>query len=193
MSGKKAFEPDQALKKAMDLFWERGYEGSSIEDLLQSTGLGRGSLYATFGDKHSLYLAALDYYCAHGFEEMVTLQQQSGSLQEVLEHLFQTYIDGLLCDPAHRGCFLVNANIELAPRDPEVFKKVASAYQNIEEVFFSLLSKAQASGEFARTSDPRQFAHFFLGILISIRVQARARADRGVLEDMMKTALLVLR
>lgn len=193
MAGKKAFLPDHALKKAMDLFWERGYEGSSIEDILQWTGLGRGSLYATFGDKHSLYLAALDRYCANALEKMAAFRQQPGSLQEVLESLFQTYIDSLLSDPARRGCFLVNAHVELAPHDPEVFKRVQSAYHDIEEMFSSLLIKAQAAGELAETCDPHQFAHFFLGTLISIRVLARARADREVLQDVVKTALSVLR
>ena len=193
MAGKKAFQPDQALKKAMNLFWERGYEGSSVEDLVQCTGLGRGSLYDTFGDKHSLYLAALDRYCGLNREQMAVFRQQSGSLREILESLFQSYIDGLVSDPARRGCFLVNANVELASHDPEVFKRVQSMYNNMEEVFYSLLIKAQTTGELAWTCDPHQLAHFLLGTLISIRVLARARADRDVLQDIVKTALLVVR
>lgn len=192
MAGKKAFHPDHALKKAMDVFWERGYEGTSVEDLVQETGLGRGSLYDTFGDKHALYLAALDRYCAWQGEQMASFRNQSGSLQEILESLFQTSIDLLLSDPARRGCFLVNANIERAPCDPEVFKRVQSGYDAIEEVLYHLLIKAQAAGELSWTCDPHQFAHFFLGTLISIRVLARARADRNVLLDVMKTALFAL-
>ena len=191
MAGKKAFHPDHALKKAMDVFWERGYEGTSVEDLVQETSLGRGSLYDTFGDKHALYLAALDRYCAWLAEHMASFRNQSGSLQESLESIFQTYIDLLLSDPALRGCFLTNAQIELAPSDPEVFKRVQSGYDAIEEVFYHLLIKAQAAGELSWTCDPHQFAHFLLGTLISIRVLARARADRSVLQDVMKTALFV--
>lgn len=193
MAGKKAFLPEQALKKAMDLFWERGYEGSSVEDLVQYTGIGRGSLYATFGDKHALYLAALDKYCATQQASLSTLQQQEGTLQEILATMFQTYIDLLLSDPARRGCFLVNAHVEVAPRDPEVFARVQAAYGEMEKVFLALLTRAQEAGELAETCDSQQFAHFFLGTLISIRVLARARADRRVLEDLAKTALFVLR
>jgi TetR/AcrR family transcriptional regulator, transcriptional repressor for nem operon len=193
MAGKKAFLPEQALKKAMDLFWERGYEQSSVEDLVEYTGLGRGSLYDTFGDKHSLYLAALDQYCGRARENLATFRNQSGSLQEILESLFQSYIDHLTDDPARRGCFLVNASIELAPHDPEVFGRVQSAYDNIEETFYYLLIKAQGAGELAWTCDPHQIARFLLGTLISIRVLARNRADRAMLQDIVKTALLVLR
>ena len=191
MAGKKAFLPDLALEKAMNVFWERGYEGTSVEDLVQGIGIGRGSLYDTFGDKHALYLAALDRYCRISQERIAAFGGQGGSLRENLERLFQAYIDTLLSDPAHRGCFLVNASIELAPHDAEVFKRVQSAYQDYEEMFYGLLIKAQATGELAWTSDPHQLARFLLGTLISLRVLARARADRSVLLDMVKTTLLV--
>jgi TetR/AcrR family transcriptional regulator, transcriptional repressor for nem operon len=156
-------------------------------------GLGRGSLYDTFGDKHSLYLAALDRYCSLTLEQIAPSQQQPASLQETLESLFQSYIDILVSDPARRGCFLVNASIELASHDPEVLKRVQSANQSTEEVFYLLLIKAQAAGELAWTHNPHQLAHFLLGTLISIRILARARADREVLQDIAKTALLAIR
>ncbi|HET8845271.1 MAG TPA: TetR/AcrR family transcriptional regulator, partial [Ktedonobacteraceae bacterium] len=175
MAGKKTFQPEQALKKAMDLFWEKGYEGSSIEDLLQCTGLGRGSLYDTFGDKHALYLAALDRYCEANRASLLALRTQEGSLQEILANFFQGYIDGLMADPARRGCFLVNASIELAPSDSEVASRVQAAYRDYEETFYLLLIKAQAAGELAWTCDPHQFARFLLGTLVSIRALARSR------------------
>jgi TetR/AcrR family transcriptional regulator, transcriptional repressor for nem operon len=191
MAGKKTFLPEKALEKAMNLFWERGYEGTSVEDLVQRTGLGRGSLYDTFGDKHALYLAALDRYCAWNAERMETFGQQSGSIQEVLQNLFQGYLEMLLDDPARRGCFLVNASIELAPSDSEVSQRVQAAHNGMEELFSSLLLKAQMAGELAWTYDAHQFARFFLGTLLSIRVLARAHAERSVLQDIVKTALLV--
>jgi TetR/AcrR family transcriptional repressor of nem operon len=193
MAGKKTFIPEQALEKAMNLFWNLGYEGTSIEDLVQSTGIGRGSLYDTFGDKHALYLAALDRYCTLFKEPTIVALQQSGSLQEILGTLFQVFIDMLLDDPARRGCFLVNSTIELAGHDADVFKITQSAYGDLEEVFYSILTKAQIAGEFAPRSDPHQFARFLLGTLISIRVLARAKADRSTLQDIAKTALLALR
>ena len=191
MAGKKAFDPQQVLEKAMNAFWERGYEGVSIEDLVQCTGIGRGSLYDTFGDKHSLYLAALDWYLASTRVQTTTLLDQTGTLREVLEQLFQTYIDILLSDPARRGCFLVNATVEMAPHDPEVNQIVQSALAELEEGLYRLLIKAQVAGDLPWTDDPHQVAHFLVGTLVSIRVLARGQQDRRVLQDVVKTALSV--
>ncbi|HZR42380.1 MAG TPA: TetR/AcrR family transcriptional regulator [Ktedonobacteraceae bacterium] len=191
MAGKKAFDPRQVLEKAMNAFWERGYEGISVEDLVQCTGIGRGSLYDTFGDKHSLYLAALDRYIVLGRAYTTALLDQEGTLQEVLEHLFHAYIDLLLSDPARRGCFLVNASLEMAPHDPQVNKIVQPALQEIEEAFYRLLIQGQVAGDLSWTHDPHQLAHFLLGTLVSIRVLARGKQDRRVLQDIVKTALSV--
>lgn len=193
MAGKKTFQPELVLEKVMGLFWQQGYEGSSIEDLVQCTGLGRGSLYDTFGDKHALYLAALKRYMTTYQGQIAALQDQSGPLYEILERFFQTSIDLLLSDPARRGCFLVNASLEMAPQDPGINALTQSALQEMEEGFYRLLIKAQVAGKLAWTCDPHQFAHFLLGTLVSIRVMARARQDRRVLEDMAKTAISVFR
>ena len=191
MAGKKAFDPQRVLEKAMHAFWLRGYEGLSIEELVQSTGIGRGSLYGTFDDKHSLYLAALDQYIAAVRAQTTALLEQTGTLQEVLEQLFQTQLDILLGDPAHRGCFLVNAAVEMAPHDPEVNKIVQSALQELEEGLYRLLIKAQVAGDLSWTHEPHQLAHFLVGILLSIRVLVRGQQDRRVLQDVVKTALSV--
>jgi len=148
-------------------------------------------LYDTFGDKHALYLTALDQYCVSNAERLETFRQQSGPIQEVLQNLFQGYIDALLADPARRGCFLVNAGIELAPFDDAVSQRVQAAHKSTEEMFYYLLIKAQMAGELAWTYDAHQPARFLLGTLISIRVLVRAHAERSVLEDIVKTTLLV--
>ena len=191
MAGKKAFEPQRVLEKAMNAFWERGYEGLSVEDLVQSTGIGRGSLYDTFNDKHSLYLAALERYIAAVRVQTTALLEQSGTLQAVLERLFQAQLDALLSDPARRGCFLLNASLEMAPHDPEVNKIVQSAHQELEEGLYRLLIKAQVAGELSWRHDPHQLAYFLVATLVSLRVLARFQQDRRVLEGVVKTALSV--
>jgi TetR/AcrR family transcriptional regulator, transcriptional repressor for nem operon len=191
MAGKKAFDPQRVLEKAMNAFWERGYEGISIEDLVQSTGIGRGSLYDTFADKHSLYLAALDQYIAAVRAQTTALLDQPGTLQELLRRLFQTQVDALLSDPARRGCFLVNASLEMAPHDPKVSTIVQSALQELEEGLYRLLIKAQVAGELPLRHDPHQLAHFLVATLVGIRVLARNQQDRRVLEDVVKTAVSV--
>src|SRR5205814_10101736 len=104
MAGKKSFLPEQVLDKAMGLFWKQGYEGTSIEDLVQCMGLERGSLYDTFGDKHALYLAALSRYLAKYQGQVAEVLQQTGPLPELLERFIHTIMDTLLSDPARRSC-----------------------------------------------------------------------------------------
>ena len=191
MAGKKSFLPEQVLDKAIDLFWKQGYEGTSIEDLVQCMGLGRGSLYDTFGDKHALYLAALSRYLAKYQGQVAEFLQQTGPLSELLERFFHASIEILLSDPARRGCFLVNATVDMAPHDPEVNTIVQSALQEMEEGFYRLLIKAQVAGDLSWTQDPHQLAHFLSGTLVSIRVLARAKLGRRVLQDVVKTALAV--
>jgi TetR/AcrR family transcriptional repressor of nem operon len=191
MAGKKAFEPQRVLEKAMHAFWLRGYEGISIEELVQSTGIGRGSLYATFADKHSLYLAALDQYIAAVRAQTSALLEQEGTLHAVLQRLFQAQLDALLSDPARRGCFLVNASLEMAPHDAAVNTIVQSALQEFEERLYRLLIKAQVAGELSWRHDPHQLAHFLVATFVSLRVLARGQPDWRVLEDVVKTAVAV--
>ena len=192
MARRKEFLPDQALEKAMNLFWKRGYEGSSIEDIVQCTGLGRGSLYDTFGDKHALYLAALDRYCIVGGEKLTTMRAQSGSTYTIFQDFFQGLIEEALADPERRGCFMVNAALEMAPHDPEVAQRVQSGLDATREAFYHVLIKAQASGELPWTCDPHQLSHYLLNAYLGLRVLSRANPDRRLLEDIKTTTLSIL-
>ncbi len=191
MAGKKAFEPQRVLEKAMNAFWERGYEGLSIEDLVQVTGIGRGSLYATFGDKHALYLAALNQYINAIKAQTMAILEQTGSLQVVLTQLFQAQVDALLHDPARRGCFLINASLEIAPHDHVVNAIIQSALNEFEEGLYRLLIKAQVAGELSWQHDPHQLAHFLVATFVSLRVLARSQQQRGMFNDIVKTALSI--
>src|SRR5438477_9996335 len=119
MAGKKSFQPEQALDKAVGLFWKQGYEGTSIEDLVQYMGHGRGRLYDTFGDKHALYLAALSQYLAKYQAQAVEFLEQTGRLSEILERFFQAFIEELVSDPPCRSCFLVTASVDMSLHNPD--------------------------------------------------------------------------
>lgn len=192
MARHKEFIRDQVLDKAMDLFWNQGYDGSSIEDLVQCMGLGRGSLYETFGDKHALYLAALDHYMVTNGGSLIKAQSQEGSFRDVLQDFFQARIEEAFTGPTRHGCFMVNAAIEMAPHDPEVAQKVQFGLGETEETFYHILIKAQAAGELSWKSDPHQLARFLVNTLLGMRVLSRANPDRQMLQDIVKTALSAL-
>lgn len=192
MARQKEFIRDQVLDKAMGLFWEQGYDGSSVEDLVQCTGIGRGSLYDTFGDKHALYLAALDRYMVTSGGSLTELQRQGGPFLDALRDFFQARIEEAFIDPTRHGCFMVNAAIELAPHDPGVAQRVQVGLDETEETFYHVLIKAQAAGELSWKSDPHQLARFFVNTLLGIRVLSRAHPNRQMLQDIVQTALSTL-
>ena len=191
MARTKEFRPEAALDAAMQLFWLKGYGATSMRDLLDGMGIGRGSFYDTFGDKHALFLAALDR-----FEEARTGwigETLEGSGLDGIEEVFRRSIEGLLGFEPRRGCLLANTAVELAPHDPEVAGRISRYVRRTEEAFTGALARAQEAGEIPVDGDPKVLARFLVSNLHGLRVLARAGADRRTLEDAARVALQTLR
>jgi TetR/AcrR family transcriptional repressor of nem operon len=187
----KEFRPEVALDAAMHLFWLNGYGATSMRDLLDGMGIGRGSFYDTFGDKHALFLAALDR-----FEESRTGwigEVLAGSGLEGIEEVFRRTVEGMTGSEPRRGCLLANTAVELAPRDPEVAEKISRYVSRAEEAFAGALARAQEAGEIPEERDRRALARFLVSNLHGLRVLARAGTDRRTLEDAARVALEALR
>src|SRR5713226_2211779 len=114
MARQKEFDREETLHKAMEVFWSRGYEAASIRDLVKHMGINRQSLYDTFGDKHALYLQALDRYCEVQSRKLFELLERPGSVKKNLRELFEGVVEKALRDRERRGCFMGNAMSELA-------------------------------------------------------------------------------
>lgn len=191
MTRTKEFRPEAALDAAMQLFWCRGYGATSMRDLLDGMGIGRGSFYDTFGDKHALFLAALDR-----FEEARTGwvdEALEGSGLDGIGEVFRRSIEGLVGFEPRRGCLLANSAVELAPYDPEVAARISRYVRRTEEAFTSALVRAQGAGEIPADKDPKTLARFLVSNLHGLRVLARAGSDRRTLEDAARVALEALR
>jgi TetR/AcrR family transcriptional repressor of nem operon len=187
----KEFEPEAALHSAMELFWRKGYEATSMRDLLEGMGIGRGSFYDTFGDKHSLFLAALDR-----FEQTRTdwiLQALGGPAPiDSIKYVFERTVDGLVGYKPRRGCLLANTAVELAPHDPEVAGRISNYVQRTEDAFEAALVRARSAGDLPEQKDPRTLARFLVNNLHGLRVMARAGVDRETLEDTVRIVLAAL-
>ncbi len=187
----KGFEPEKALDAATDLFWRKGYLGTSMSDLLDAMCIGRGSFYDTFGDKRALFLASLDR-----FEEVRTawiFGTLENSGLEGIEKVFRRTVDGLVSFEPRRGCLLANTAVELAPHDAEVAEKVSRYVRRTEAAFEGALERAREVGEIPADKEPRALARFLVGNLHGLRVLARAGADRQTLEDAAGATLDALR
>lgn len=187
----KEFEPLEALDAAMDLFWRKGYEAASMRELLDAMEIGRGSFYDTFGDKHALFLAALDRFQVvrtTWVEEVL-----AGSGLEGVREVFRRTVEGLVEFEPRRGCLLANSAVELAPHDQEVADRISGYVLRTEAAFEGALARARENGELSANSDPKALARFLVNTLHGMRVLARAGADRETLEDIVQVTLGALR
>jgi TetR/AcrR family transcriptional repressor of nem operon len=188
----KEFDPDAALHKALELFWERGYEATSMADLVQHLGIARASIYATFGGKRDLYVQALERYLQTRDPNVVEVLSQPGPALPAVRSLIQAYAEESLCDEHRRGCMVVNAAVEVMSRDPQVARRVEASWDAVETALTSALTRARAQGEISADKDPRALARFLLVLMQGIRVLGRAHPDPGRLRDATAQALAVL-
>src|ERR1700761_1056657 len=115
MARTKDFDEDEVLDKAMYLFWNQGYNGTSMQDLVDGLGISRSSLYDTFGDKHSLFIKTLENYKKNASAKLEAIIANAPSAKEAVKQLLEYTTRELLSDQQHKGCFMVNAAVEVAP------------------------------------------------------------------------------
>ncbi len=192
MARSKSFDPNIALRKAMQLFWRQGYEGTSVDELVAAMGISRASLYATFGDKHSLYLKALDRYIEQVLRPRLGALERAASAAEGLRALFAELVDFAAGDPQRRGCFAVNAACELGARDAEVAVRLGAQSAAMEELVARRLAEAQDNGEIAPERSPRDLARLILAAIDGLRVRSRLGADRATLDAIAGGTLALL-
>jgi TetR/AcrR family transcriptional repressor of nem operon len=187
----KAFDREQALERAMNLFWTRGYEATSLTDLLAAMNIGRQSLYDTFGDKRALFLAALARYGELLDAFVRSCLDDAPSVKAALRRLFTQIVDEPRADK-RRGCLLVNSAVELAPHDPAAARIVATSQLAMERLFRRALELARDRGELGGDRDLRALARYLVTTLQGLRVMAKADPSPRVLRDVMDVALGVL-
>jgi len=192
MARPKSFDTDAALVRAMELFWEQGYAATSMEQLVQAMGIKRQSLYDTFGDKHRLFLAAMDAYCTMLDNAMLQPLRSPDAGLQALHETGLTIIDFLLRYPKRRACLMANTTLELAPHDAEVAAKVRIHMASMESAFRHTLTNAKARGEIAGTSDVDALAKYLVGMTHGLMVMAKSGADRDTLTGIMATAVAPL-
>lgn len=192
MARTKDFDENKVLAKAVSLFWLKGYNGTSMQDLVDSLGISRSSLYDTYVDKNTLYLKALEYYQNAAGNEMRNIISNASSAKEALRQLLELVTSDLLKDKQHKGCFMVNAEVEAAPHDAKVKELVCKNDQQIEAAFLSAIEKGKESGEITSKQDARALTRFIVNAVKGIRVSAKSTTDKSFFNDIIKTTLSIL-
>lgn len=191
MARKKEFDPEKALDKAMHIFWLKGYIATSVDDLCSAMGIKRGSLYPTFGDKHTLFMKSLNHYIELMYQNSEPATKPESAL-EAIEGMFQFIVDEAVNDDQRRGCFLVNSITELASLDPEVAKLAQDQRTKLETGFYDFLVQAENKGEISKNQNLRAKAQFLVNALMGLRVTGKIIPDRIRLENIVAETLSTL-
>jgi TetR/AcrR family transcriptional repressor of nem operon len=186
------FNEETALEAAIDCFWHRGYEATSVRDLAASMGISGPSLYNTFGDKHALFVQALERYLDHSTRARIKRLEESLPPKQAVRRFIEEIIERSVSDRERRGCFLINSALEVAPHDRELGAIIAERLGEIEAFFRRSIKAAQAEGTVPRDRVPKDLARLLLGVLLGIRVLARSKPDRPLLEGVARPALALL-
>jgi TetR/AcrR family transcriptional regulator, transcriptional repressor for nem operon len=188
----KSFNKEEVLNSAMQLFWQKGYEATSIQDLVAHLGINKQSLYDTFGDKQSLYLMALNNYRLENELWMNSLNLGNGSVKKAFKSFFDSVISNPCEETRKKGCFLGNALIEVAPQNEEVNKICLEGMESFEKRFSKLIRQGQESGEINSEIDADETASFFYVVLNGLKAISKIKADKKKMKAVVKNALSVL-
>jgi TetR/AcrR family transcriptional repressor of nem operon len=192
MSRPKEFSPDDAIEKAMQVFWHKGYEATSMEDLLSAMDLNRGSLYDTFGDKRQLFMKVMDRYCTTFVGPKFSLLDQPGPAIPALRRFIHGMIEGALADPQRRGCLIANTVMELSPHEKEIAGTLRQALKMAEDTLFQVLARGKQQGELTEDKDPRALAGFLTTMMQGTIVMIKAGTPADAVKQTVETALSIL-
>jgi TetR/AcrR family transcriptional repressor of nem operon len=188
----RAFDQAVALDAAMDCFWRRGYEATSMRDLSARMEIAAPSLYNAFGGKRALFVQALERYMERATRARIRRLETSLPPKRAIRQFFREIVDRATSDRDRRGCFLINSALEVAPHDAELGAEIARRLGEIEAFLHRSVRAAQADGSVPNRRSSRDLARLLLGVLLGIRVLARSKPDRALLEGMMRPALALL-
>ena len=174
----RGFDTEAAVERAMGVFWSRGYHGTALPDLLRATKLSRGSLYAAFGDKHSLFLLSLDRYIADALARIDVELAPPGEPIDGLRAYLAGYVDRTSGANGRRGCLLVATAMELAGQDVEVGRRVAGFFKAMEAKLADALSRAKMAGQLADGVEPSSAARILVCFVEGLRVVGKTAPAR---------------
>lgn len=189
----KQFDTDEVLEKAMELFWEKGYNGTSINDLVEATGLSRSSLYATYQDKHRLFMTALKRYQELNDTALADRLKDVSTAKGKIEMVFRSTLQAILKEPFGKGCFMVNTAAEMANQDAGIARVASEDFGGMEALFVSLLKQGQAAGEISKETRVKPMAQYLFSSYLGLRIMGQTQPDKVRLENIIALALSIVK
>ncbi|MFB8009398.1 TetR/AcrR family transcriptional regulator [Nocardia sp. NPDC056000] len=185
------FDADTVVERAMEAFWTNGYANTSPAQLAEATGLGKGSLYNTFGSKRELFDRALELYTRKGTALITEILDQPGSTRDRIHAWLRFVVDSDLAQRNRRGCLVANTTLELAGQDERAARAVDAAQRHMVEVLTARIDQGRRDGDVRADIDPRGYAEFIQNTVAGLRITAMT-ADAATLYRIIETALITL-
>jgi TetR/AcrR family transcriptional repressor of nem operon len=192
MARPREFDEDAVLEAAMQRFWNNGYEATSMRDLADRTGMTTPSLYNAFGDKKAIYRLVLDRYVRLALESCSAIFGGDDPPLHALKRYFAATIEEVLADSLHKGCFVVNTALELAPHDQGLRSAVSAVFEEIEKCVRDCVAAGQRDGSILTAQPPADIARFALSAILGLRVLARTNPDRELLTGVVRPFFALL-
>lgn len=189
----RAFDEEQALDAAMQLFWEKGYEATSLSDLTSRMGIQRPSIYSAFGDKKELFEAALRKYTRYHSSYVRSRLQHAASVKQAFRSLFEGVVAEQYEGGANRGCFCINVMVELAPHDAKFEILTREHQMYLAALFEETIERGIRSGELAEDIQAKALAETLVVSLIGLTVLMKSRPERSFAEHAVETILSLLK
>ena len=189
MPWEKQFDVDEVLSRAMMAFWTNGYSATSMQDLVECTGVNRASLYATYGDKHALFLSALRLYDENNRHRLLAELESKHRPLEAIRQLYLAFTAQVSEKGGNRGCLLTNTALELAAHDKNAAAIVANSQAQIEAFLARMIRKGKASGEIAAHVKTAECARGLLASLVGVIVMTRSRPEKALLQSIVDDAM----
>jgi TetR/AcrR family transcriptional repressor of nem operon len=193
MARAKLFSEEEILDKAMRLFWEKGYNATSAQDLVDGLGISRSSLYDTYGDKHSLFVAALKRYRKERIDPVLDGIDTATDLEQYIQNIFEAIIEEALNDECSKGCFMINSTVEMAPVDSEIASIANTILHDTEAALTKAIRKGQQEGIFTTKCAAHSLANFLINVINGLRVTVKFDTNKKMYDDIVTISLGVLK
>ena len=186
MSGRpREFDYEQALERAMEVFWHHGYEGTGMAELVERTGVAKQSLYNTFGNKQQLFTAALEHYAENQHRAVLDVLERPGSPLANIEALLAMWREKAVSEDCS-GCFIVNSIVEVDSQDSEAARFLARKIHHLERGFREALERAAEAGEIPSSVDPRQMARILVNTAQGLAILGKLPVGTEFLDDIIE-------
>jgi TetR/AcrR family transcriptional regulator, transcriptional repressor for nem operon len=188
----KLFKEEEVLGTITQLFWTKGYNGTSIDELVNASGLSRSSLYDTFGGKHELFLKSLQHYLQQTNEALEQELQNISSPKKKIEYFFRFAVNDILNDKKRKGCFMVNSSTELCNIDKKVAGMAVNNMENVTAQFAQWIKAGQKSGEISNTQPAGTLSVSLYASFCGMQVMGQSSPDKKLLDNVVKGVMQLL-